>query len=82
MQLGGMGAKASFDTSTGILGLMVIGNMAGWFFVEYFGRRNTAFYGVVVLSITLYVIGVLACVEIKAAIWAQVALMALWGFGQ
>ncbi|KIV98804.1 uncharacterized protein PV09_09454 [Verruconis gallopava] len=80
MQLGGMSAERSFDTSVGITGLMVIGNMAGWFWVEYFGRRNTALWGTIILCITLYLIGILACIKTNGAIWGQVAFMAVWGF--
>lgn len=82
MQLAGMSVAKSFDTTVGLSGLMVIGNMCGWVFVEWFGRRNTALYGTGILCITLFLIGVLACVKTNGAIWGQVVFMAIWSFGE
>lgn len=46
MELGGISSGKAFDLSTLILGLMVIGDMAGCIFVEWIGRRGTVLYGV------------------------------------
>jgi hypothetical protein len=81
MQLGGMSAATSFDMTVGMSGLMVVGNMCGWVFVEKFGRRATALYGTAVLTLALFVIGILACIKTNGAIWGQVAFMAVWSFG-
>ncbi|KAH7138979.1 general substrate transporter [Dendryphion nanum] len=80
MQLGGLSPARSFDATVGMSGLMVIGNMCGWFFVEKFGRRGTALGGAAALTVTLFVIGILAVVNSKGAIWGQVAFMAVWSF--
>lgn len=45
LQLGGLSESSSFDATVLLSFLMLIGNMAGWIFVERFGRRNTALYG-------------------------------------
>ena len=82
MQLGGLSPARSFDATVGMSGLMVVGNMCGWFFVEKFGRRNTALYGVGVLCVALFVIGILACIETSGAIWGQVVFMGIWSFGE
>lgn len=82
MQLGGMPASKSFDVTVGLCGVMVVGNMCGWFFVEKFGRRNTALWGIGILSVTLLLIGVLACIPTHGAIWGQVVFMAVWSFGR
>ncbi|KAM0325776.1 hypothetical protein ACHAQA_007078 [Verticillium albo-atrum] len=80
MQLAGMDAGVSFDVTVGLSGLMVVGNMCGWFFVEWFGRRSTALWGTIALSITLLLIGVLAVIDTPGALWGQVAFMAVWSF--
>ena len=80
MQLGGISAAKAFDYSTLILGIMVLGNMAGWVLVEWLGRRGTALYGVAFLSVDLLLIGILACINAKGAILGQVGLMAVWAF--
>jgi MFS family permease len=82
MQLGGLSAARSFDTTVGLSGLMVVGNMCGWVFVEKFGRRSTALYGTGILTVALFLIGVLACIKSTNAIWGQVAFMAIWSFGK
>jgi hypothetical protein len=43
--LGGLTTSTAFDASVGLSGLMLIGNMFGWVFVERFGRRGTALWG-------------------------------------
>jgi hypothetical protein len=82
MQLGGMSPARSFDTTVGLSGLMVVGNMFGWLFIEWFGRRGTALYGTAILAVTLMLIGVLAVIKTPGAIWGQVAFMAVWSFGK
>jgi MFS family permease len=59
---------------------MVIGNMCGWVFVEKFGRRGTALWGTIILSVTLFLIGIMASIDVSGAIWGQVAFMAVWSF--
>lgn len=82
MQLGGMSAAKSFDTTVGMSGLMTVGNMFGWLFIENFGRRATALYGTGILAFALLLIGILAVVNKPGAIWGQVAFMAIWSFGK
>ncbi len=45
LELGGLSTNKAFDTTVGLSGLMLIGNMFGWIFIEKFGRRGTAFWG-------------------------------------
>lgn len=74
MQLGGMSPARSFDATVGISGLMTVGNMCGWFFIEKFGRRGTALWGTAFLALALLLIGILAIVQEKGsqgALWGQ-----------
>lgn len=79
-QLAGMAADVSFDTTVGLAGVMVVGNIVGWFFVDYFGRRGTALYGSIILTVTLFLIAILSLIKASGAIWAQVVFMAVWSF--
>lgn len=45
MELAGMSDANAFNTSVGLTGLMLIGNVIGWFLVEKAGRRNTIVFG-------------------------------------
>ena len=82
MELGGLSSNDAFSASVGVSGLMVIGNMFGWLWVEKFGRRAAALWGTSILCVTLFLIGILACIKTHGAIWGQVAFMAVWGFGK
>lgn len=80
MQLAGLAPGKAFDATVGLSGMMVVGNICGWFLVESLGRRGTALYGCMVLCVTLMLIGVVACINTPNAIWVQVAFMAVWSF--
>lgn len=59
---------------------MVVGNICGWFFVDWFGRRATVLYGCMVLTLTLLLIGIMASISAPGSVWAQVVFMAVWSF--
>ncbi|CAG8958573.1 hypothetical protein HYFRA_00009890 [Hymenoscyphus fraxineus] len=80
LQLGGLSEAHSFDATVALSFLMLLGNMAGWIFVEKFGRRDTALYGCITLASSLFLIGISAMIPSKKAIWAQVSFMAVWSF--
>ena len=82
MQLGGLSTSQAFDASVGMSGVMVVGNLCGWWLVERFGRRSTALWGTISLCITLFLIGILASVNAAGAIWGQVVFMGVWSFGK
>ncbi|CAK7226912.1 hypothetical protein SCUCBS95973_006360 [Sporothrix curviconia] len=80
MELAGMDASKAFNVSVGLSGVMAVGNVCGWFFVDWFGRRGTALYGSGSLAFTLLMIGILSCVHGSSATWGQVAFMGIWCF--
>lgn len=45
LELGGLSTANAFDTTVGLSFLSLVGNMAGWIFIERFGRRGTALWG-------------------------------------
>uniref|UniRef100_A0A8H7NHZ6 Major facilitator superfamily (MFS) profile domain-containing protein n=1 Tax=Bionectria ochroleuca TaxID=29856 RepID=A0A8H7NHZ6_BIOOC len=79
-QLAGMETSKSFDTTVGLCGMMVVGNICSWWFIDWFGRRSTAFYGCIALCITLFLIGILSVIKASGAVWGQVVFMAVWSF--
>lgn len=82
MELGGLPATQALRASIGITGLMVVGNMAGWVFVEWFGRRGSFVWGSFILCVILFLIGIMASVHASGAIWVQVSFMFIWSFGK
>ncbi|KAF2096160.1 general substrate transporter [Rhizodiscina lignyota] len=75
-----VGTSTALDASVALSGLMLIGNMFGWIFIERFGRRGTGLWGAIVLTGALLMIGVTSTITTPGAIWAQVAFMAVWAF--
>jgi MFS family permease len=45
LELTGLAPSNVFDTCVGIIGLMVVGNMAGWYVIEKLGRRGSFLWG-------------------------------------
>lgn len=80
MQLAGMPVEQSFNATVGICGVMLVGNISGWFLIEWLGRRGTALYGTLVLCVCLFIIGILAVVKSSNALVVQVVLMGVWAF--
>ncbi|EED23202.1 sugar transporter, putative [Talaromyces stipitatus ATCC 10500] len=80
LELAGMPSGLSANVSTGMLGLAVVGNMFGWFLIEKIGRRGTSLWGTGLLSVVLFMIGIMSVINKKGSLWAQVAFMALWNF--
>jgi hypothetical protein len=76
-----METSKSFDTTVGLCGMMVVGNICSWWFIDWFGRRSTALYGCIALCITLFLIGILSVIKASGAVWGQVVFMAVWSFG-
>ncbi|KAH7176804.1 general substrate transporter [Dactylonectria macrodidyma] len=80
MQLAGMPAEQSFNATVGIGGVMLVGNISGWFLIEWLGRRGTALYGALVLCVSLFIIGILSVVKSSHALVVQVVFMGVWAF--
>ncbi|KIW13987.1 hypothetical protein PV08_06768 [Exophiala spinifera] len=82
MQLGGMKPKTSFDLNVGVTGLMAVGCMCGWVFVEKIGRRLTILIGLIACTVCLLVIGILTQFidHGSTIVYTQVGFMAVWGF--
>ncbi|RKF66782.1 General alpha-glucoside permease [Golovinomyces cichoracearum] len=78
LQLGGLSVSESFNATAGLSVLSLVGNMTGWYFIEAFGRRRTALYGSLFLTVSLFMIGISSL--IPRGIWAQVFFMGTWSF--
>ncbi|KAI5200240.1 MFS hexose transporter [Aureobasidium subglaciale] len=78
LELTGLDPSQVFDTAVGIIALMVVGNMAGWYAIEKLGRRGSFLWGSIVLTVALFMIGILGLIE--GAVWGQVAFVCIWAF--
>ncbi|GJN87875.1 hypothetical protein Rhopal_000830-T1 [Rhodotorula paludigena] len=57
LQQAGLPTESSFDLSIGQYGLGLAGTICSWFLMTWIGRRKLYFWGLVVLTILLIVIG-------------------------
>lgn len=79
MQLAGYSDQMSFRLAVATQVLSMVGNVMSWYLVDKFGRRNTTFYGMLVLTVLLLITGGLACDSSNvSAIKGTVALIMVY----
>lgn len=60
MQLAGFSTRLSYQLSIVGISVTIIGNIAAWFLVDRVGRRSLTFWGIVFVTIDMFLIGGLA----------------------
>ncbi|KAF5135106.1 Maltose permease MAL61 [Metarhizium anisopliae] len=81
-QQAGLPTDQAFNMSVGFMALGLAGTIVSWFLMVRFGRRVLYNYGLAVLVVLQFVIGILDCVPGRpsGAIWTESALMLVWNF--
>lgn len=83
-ELAGLPTTKAFDMSVGFLAVGFVGTCFSWILLTRFGRRTIYNVGLGMLTILLFVIGILDCIpgyEHKPGLaWAQASLMLVWNF--
>ncbi|RDL29945.1 putative maltose permease [Venustampulla echinocandica] len=81
-QLAGLDGAKAFNMSVGYLALGFVGTCLSWILISKFGRRRIYNIGLAVLTVIMFIIGILDCApnyeNRPAIIWAQSALMIIW----
>lgn len=78
MQLAGYSTSESFKLQIVQQAISMIGNIMSWYLVDRVGRRNLTFYGMLVLTIILWLTGGLATASTPGAIKGTVAMILLY----
>lgn len=78
LQLAGFSTSMSFKLQIVQQGLSLLGNVMSWYLVDRMGRRNLTFYGLLVLTVILWVMGGTATVGSAEATKATVAMILLY----
>lgn len=77
--LAGLPVSASFDMGVGNTAIGFVATCCSWFFMSWFGRRTIYMYGVGVMALSLFIIGILDCVPNYSSrpglAWAQAGLL-------
>jgi sugar porter (SP) family MFS transporter len=79
-QLAGLDTSKSFDLGVGVTACGVAGNIASWFIINNVGRRPTFVWGMAVLTVMLFFIGIMDVIPSTGARWAQAATTVIWAF--
>lgn len=77
-QLAGYSTSESFRLSICQQVLSMVGNITSWFLIDRVGRRSLTLWGLIFLTVLLFVTGGLACVGTPAATKGTVALLLLY----
>ncbi|KAF4982704.1 hypothetical protein FZEAL_1731 [Fusarium zealandicum] len=78
IQLAGYSTSESFRLQIVQQAISMIGNVMSWYLVDRFGRRNLTFYGLLVLTVILFLTGGLAVAGTPPAIKGTVAMIMLY----
>lgn len=78
LQLAGFSTSESFKLQIVQQALSLFGNVMSWYLVDRVGRRNLTFYGLLVLTIILWVMGGTATVGSSSATKGTVAMIFLY----
>ncbi|CAM1504268.1 Fc.00g018590.m01.CDS01 [Cosmosporella sp. VM-42] len=78
MQLAGYSTAESFRLQIVQQVISLVGNVMSWYLVDRVGRRNLTFYGLLVLTIILWLTGGLAVAATPGAIKGTVAMILLY----
>ncbi|KAF2185327.1 maltose permease [Zopfia rhizophila CBS 207.26] len=79
-QLAGLDTSRSFDLGVGVTACGVAGNIASWFVVDSFGRRNIFLLGMVGMTALLLLIGIMDVVPTGPAKWVQASATVIYAF--
>lgn len=77
-ELSGFSTSLSYDISIIYAVLSILGNFIAIGYIDKIGRRNMTFYGMVSLTILLFITGGIACIGSAPAIKATVILFLLY----
>lgn len=77
-ELAGLATPEAFNLGVGVTACGVVGNMISWALVNSFGRRRIFLTGLVSLTTTLLLIGILDVVPSQAAAWAQASFTVVY----
>ncbi|KIW79504.1 hypothetical protein AYO20_02831 [Fonsecaea nubica] len=82
--LAGLPVSASFDMGVGNTAIGFVATCCSWVFMSFFGRRTIYMYGVGMMAVSLFIIGILDCVPHYTSrpglAWAQAALLDILTF--
>lgn len=80
MQLAGFGTAMSFKLQILQQVISLVGNVLSWYLVDRIGRRNLTFWGLVVLTVVLFLMAALATIGTPAGLKGAVSMILVYCF--
>lgn len=78
--LAGLNTTQAYDMGIGFLAVGWVSTVMSWYLMQRFGRRILYNLGLAILTIIMFLVGILDVVPTKGAIWTQSALLLVWNF--
>ncbi|PSN71776.1 sugar transporter [Corynespora cassiicola Philippines] len=78
--LAGLNTEQAYNMGIGFMAVGWISVIFSWFLMQKFGRRPLYIIGLAILTIIMFLVGILDVVPTKGAVWAQSSLLLVWNF--
>jgi SP family general alpha glucoside:H+ symporter-like MFS transporter len=72
--LAGLNTEQAYDMGIGFLAIGWVSTIFSWWLMQRFGRRPLYISGLAILTLIMFLVGILDVVPAKGAVWAQSAL--------
>lgn len=76
----GLDTSHAFSMSLGLYALGAVGTLLSWFLMSWFGRRTLYFWGQILMSLVLLIIGFLGIAHSSGARWGIAGMMLIYTF--
>lgn len=78
--LAGLNTEQAYNMGIGFMAVGWVSTIFSWFLMQQFGRRALYITGLLVLTLIMFLVGILDVVNAKGAVWAQSSLLLVWNF--
>lgn len=79
-QLAGLPDSQAFNLGVGVTACGVLGNICSWFLINTSGRRKIFVVGIAILTVILFLIGIMDVIPTSGARWAQSSLTVIYAY--
>ena len=78
--LAGLNTEQAYNMGIGFMAVGWVSTIFSWYLMQQFGRRVLYITGLLVLTLIMFLVGILDVVNAKGAVWAQSSLLLVWNF--
>ncbi|KAF2662532.1 MFS sugar transporter-like protein [Lophiostoma macrostomum CBS 122681] len=78
--LAGLNTDQAYDMGMGFLAVGWVSTVFSWFLMQRYGRRPLYNLGLLIMTIIMFIVGILDCVPGKGPLWGKSALLLVWNF--